>query len=157
MLTHADPTVKPFSCHICSRPYKNTLVLRAHVDAVHINADRFKCEFCGKGFPSKARLTEHLVCHTKEKRVTCSYCDLMFSRRVDASVHEARIHTGERKHKCSFCRKTFIESSRLKRHVRVHTGEKPFKCCKCGKPHNQKQNRNKHQATCTGTMGSGKV
>ena len=116
---------------------------------VHVNADRFKCEFCWKAFPFKGSLNEHLVCHTKEKKISCTYCELMFSRRQEARVHEARIHTGVRKHKCTYCGKTFVESSRLKRHVRIHTGEMPFTCSKCGKGHNQRENRNKHEASCT--------
>ena len=153
LLTHADPTIKPFICHICSKSYKNSLLLRSHME-VHVNAERFRCVFCGKGFPSKGRMTEHLVSHTKEKRVNCTFCDLMFARRQEARVHEARIHTGVRKHKCSYCGKTFVESSRLKRHVRIHTGEMPFRCSNCGKGHNQRENRNKHQVSCTGTLNS---
>ena len=132
MLKHTDPTIKPFICHVCSKSYKNKLLLRSHME-IHIHSERFKCEFCSRGFPNKGRLTVHLVSHTKEKRVICSFCDLLFARQGDAALHEARVHTGVRKHKCSYCEKTFVESSGLKRHVRIHTGEMPYRCSKCGK------------------------
>ena len=154
MLIHADPTIKPFVCNICSKSYKNKLLLRSHLQ-VHVNAERFKCEVCDKGYPSKGRLTLHLITHTKEKSVGCSFCERMFGRRGEAAMHEARVHTGLRKHKCSFCGMAFVDSNGLKKHVRIHTGEKPFKCANCGKGHNQRTNRKKHQDSCSITTNKG--
>ena len=151
MLSHADPTVKSYACHLCPKSYKHNNLLRTHLE-VHVNSDRFKCEFCGKGFPFKNNLEEHKISHTKEKRIKCTFCEEMFGRRQSARVHEAKIHTGIRKHRCTYCEKAFIESTRLKRHLRIHTGELPYSCSRCGKGHNQRQNRNKHEAACKGVL-----
>ena len=45
----------------------------------------------------------------------------------------ARIHSGEKTHRCQLCDKAFYDSSHLTIHIRVHTGDKPYKCLVCDK------------------------
>lgn len=53
----------------------------------------------------------------------CSYCGRSFSNSSNLTVHIRR-HTGERPFSCEFCDAKFPRSSDLQCHRRTHTGEK---------------------------------
>jgi len=59
-----------------------------------------------------------------------------------------KIHTNDRKHKCTHCERAFIDASGLKTHMRLHTGERPYSCQGCNKSFRDASNMARHAKGC---------
>ncbi|XP_077471856.1 uncharacterized protein LOC144086001 [Stigmatopora argus] len=107
----------------------------------------FSCSLCGKVFPMKSNLVEHMKNHYGDKPFKCSTCSKTFTQKYSLKRH-MRMHTGEQPFVCTFCGKKFAYQPTLFRHLRNHTGEKPFKCPTCGTTFTQKSILHEHKKTC---------
>lgn len=55
----------------------------------------FSCGECGRDFPSRFRLSEHLLVHSKE-RIACRECNQTYSNVANMLRHVRQIHEPER-------------------------------------------------------------
>ncbi|XP_043756608.1 zinc finger protein 479-like, partial [Cervus elaphus] len=97
----------------------------------------------------KFQISKHHRIHMGEKRYKCTECRKTFMNSSALTRHQ-RIHTGERPYKCIECGKGFNDKSKHTKHLRVHTGEKPYKCTGCGKAFNHKSILTNHLRVHTG-------
>ena len=87
--------------------------------------------------------------HTGEKPHECSVCKKRFRQLVHLKTH-MRSHTGEKPYKCSICKKGFTNSSAVKTHMMMHTGEKPLQCTVCKERFRYSSTLKQHMAAHTG-------
>lgn len=107
----------------------------------------FECDVCAKLFANKATLTRHMINHTGERRHPCKFCDKSFRDNDRLTIHTRYRHSGERPHKCPHCDKCFVEPSSLKVHLIVHTGIKRYVCQGCGERYPTNSALHKHRNT----------
>lgn len=122
----------PVRCTICQRGFRCQATLNEHMRTfAHEEADRHKCNICGKTYLNKRNLTLHLRMHVGEKLHYCKLCPARFASKGHLKSHHSS-HTGERPYACNICSKTYSQRGHLNYHMRVH-GEKKFKCSHCAK------------------------
>lgn len=109
---------KPFECKTegCGKSFTFYSGLKQHILNVHTaDNNKFICDFCQKGFPTKSRCIEHVRTHTGEKPLICEVCDKGFNSHGILNIHK-RTHTGERPFQCKVCGKSFIKNYGLTQH-----------------------------------------
>ncbi|XP_038302569.1 zinc finger protein with KRAB and SCAN domains 4 [Canis aureus] len=115
----------------------------------HLGEDVSRIPACAEAGEQEGRLPRKQKNATGNRRHYCHECGKSFAQSSGLTKHR-RIHTGEKPYECEDCGKTFIGSSALVIHQRVHTGEKPYECEECGKVFSHSSNLIKHQRTHTG-------
>ena len=141
---------EPTDCPHCGKSYKKA-ALWYHIKVDHDN-EPVACEVCGKVFQSYIHKRSHVSSVHKEKEA-CSQCGKVVS---DMNMHIANVHTPEenKKHKCEYCGKGFVDSDKLKNHMNIHLNTRPYKCREgCDDAFNDLSNRNQHEKRLHGVRG----
>lgn len=60
----------------------------------------------------------------------CSYCSLKFDTK-SKYVYHLQSHNPDKKFKCKFCDKSFLQHHHLTDHEQTHTGYRPYLCDIC--------------------------
>uniref|UniRef100_A0A3Q0RVP1 C2H2-type domain-containing protein n=1 Tax=Amphilophus citrinellus TaxID=61819 RepID=A0A3Q0RVP1_AMPCI len=116
--------VKPHTCDLCPKAYMRANDLEHHKKVVHVDGatepprpSSLLCDFCGKEFKCRSQLFDGAPPDTP---FACSVCGKRLKSEALLSAH-ARIHTGDKPHRCSLCLRSFQRATCLKQHhVRVH-------------------------------------
>ena len=95
-------------------------------------------------------IKRHCFTHTGERPYSCSFCSARFSQLSNMKYHMTARHAHHFKYHCDRCRKGFVTSNDLQKHMFTHTGEKPHRCDDCGRAFNRLSGLLDHRRTHTG-------
>ncbi|XP_049549234.1 zinc finger protein 668-like [Anopheles darlingi] len=143
---HGDD--RPFVCGTCGKTFAMKDSYRKHQQLHTVEADRFKCDQCGKGCRTKGNLKDHYITHaiTEKPTLSCPQCEQIFMRKGSLKSH-LRLHTGEKPFRCEQCDACYAFPSDLRRHLMAHNGIKPFVCSVCQRAYPRRDYLAKHIAS----------
>ncbi len=149
-----DNGERQYTCDLCGHSCLSNTHLTNHMRQVH-DANRHRCDICGKAFPWQQSLVMHRRTHlgvappvgaTGEKQFRCDTCDYKCSRRSDLKAHK-RTHLRGRYH-CTRCDFSTQFSSNLRNHMRnIHKQAQPLQCGMCDKRFSGRDNLRAHMRT----------
>lgn len=165
-VVHVDGAAEPqrpssLLCDLCGKEFKCKSQLAVHFQT-HTGERPHLCDICGRKFARQYQLKRHkILVHAKraggeenlppDAPFACDTCGKRLKSQALLAAH-ARMHSGDRPHRCGVCLRSFQSATCLKQHhvrvhlrVRVHnaphaTGRrrssataKTFPCLMCGK------------------------
>lgn len=102
-----------------------------------------RCEICQeKVFTKIDRYKAHLREHAKLTLYKCTFCDKSFSDSSNFSKHK-KIH-GTTYFQCDMCQRKFNSKKMLTQHMEYHNKNRPIKCQYCDKVFHFESMLNKH-------------
>ena len=130
-------------CPDCGKNFENKYYLSSHKRFVH-DEEIHICDLCSKEIRGLAMLKLHKRRFHKELE-ECNLCGKMVKKLKN---HVLRLHTdnANKRFKCEYCGKGFIDKADLREHVYIHSDVKPITCPEptCIKTFTSMGNQKKH-------------
>ncbi|XP_067632912.1 transcription factor grauzone-like [Eurosta solidaginis] len=129
-----------FACPKCELLVKNFAEIRGHFRASH-DEDPGYMMCCGRKFPQRKALAEHIYLHWNPEHFKCTKCDRIFQDSRNLEIHvEAHTNPPEPKERkmfqCDKCPKVFTTKAAFEHHSfskHVPKSEFQFSCTQCNK------------------------
>jgi len=136
---------KPEKCPTCGKNFKNTHMLKNHINSTHNKEADEPCHICGKVYKNVAN---HIRLVHEYAVQNCPHCSYTTRISTDLSRHIRRTHTEETVTTCPYCAKT---TKNIKRHLQQNRCDKPeekviisVKCDRCDKTFSSKEHMKRH-------------
>lgn len=131
--THKEDRI--FMCEFCNKCFFEKRNLVDHRD-LHSTSKNWQCHICNRYYISSKSLQRHIKLHLNKSSCTksCKHCDEKFSTVEQVNLHVAEAHSELMEGlelKCKVCSRTFLDNSRLLKHMQVHDGKNTYTCQLC--------------------------
>lgn len=92
--TMPNPFESKYQCDVCAKQFRFRPAFNVHKHT-HENRRPFRCNECGRGFTSKAKLFLHSYGHSRARKsvVECRKCNAQFAKPRELFEHLQRCHT----------------------------------------------------------------
>jgi len=116
--TDKNPNSK-IQCQMCPKTFNLRWHYTQHMNSIHSEERKFRCQKCGKRFPQQELLEKHIMKHFGNKPFKCSKCEKSYHNKIDQKRHE-KSHEDVRDHVCKVCGFGFIRFDHLQNHLLTH-------------------------------------
>ena len=123
-----DETKLHHSCEVCGYSTPSVTALKEHINALHIQKRKYKCNICDFAAKTKDTLNDHMKTHDGFRHFPCEHCG-----QVLKSARNLRNHKCKTVLNCDHCTKTFRSIGFLEKHVKAAHSNSLFKCDICDK------------------------
>ena len=100
----------------CGIEFKSVVSRRMHMELMHSNLNRVKCELCDR-VGSKNQIARHMEFTHKVKNIICDGCGKVCKKEADLVTHHRKVH---KVFECNTCKEKCVGDVRYKAHLETH-------------------------------------